>query len=130
MRYDYTITKIYGEFSIDVYDKSIEHQTKKIISLLGDVNIRNTKKGSILCEYETPTIATPNVDEVSDILCEKLEPFVNEFAHFYAQNKDKCYMTICFVVYLSEEEGISIIINQRLLKLATALGVEIQFDGL
>ena len=130
MRYDYTITKIYGEFSIDIYDKSIEYQAKKTISLLNDVNIRNTKKGSVLCKYETPTITTTNVDEVSDILCEKLEPFADEFANFYAKNKDKCYMGICFVVYMSEEDGISIIINQRLLNLAVKLGVEIQFDGL
>lgn len=123
-------TEIYGEIAIDVYDKSIEYQANKLMDLLGNTVILNTKRNSVIFYYKTGKIATPNVDEVSDILCEKLESFADEFANFYAKNKDKCYMGICFIISDLGEEGVSIIINQRLLNLAVKLGVEIQFDGL
>ena len=124
------MTAIYGEFGIEIYDKSLVKQTRDLMSLLGDVYIKNTIRNTVIFDYNTDKITTPNVNEVSDILCEKLEPFSEQFAHFYAQHKDKCYMGICFVVDLSEKDGISITINQRLLKLAMKLGVEIEFDGL
>ena len=123
-------TEIYGEISIDVYDKNLEYQANKLINLLGNTMVLNTQRNSVIFYYATPKITTPNVDEVSDILCEKLEPFADKFANFYAQNKDKCYMHIYFVTSDLGEEGIAIIINQRLLNLAVKLGVEIQFDGL
>ena len=125
----YETTKIYGELSIDVYDKNLEYQTNKLVDLLGNTKVLNTKRNSVIFYYKTPKITTPNVDEVSDMFCEKLEPFAEQFAHFYVQHKDKCDMRIYFVVDFGKN-GISIIINQRLLKLAMKLGVEIEFDGL
>lgn len=124
------MTEIFCDFGIELYDENFENQINEIMQLLGKVDIKHTKRNSLIFSYNTFTIATPNVDEVSDILCEKLEPFADEFANFYAKNKDKCYMGICFVVSDLGEEGIAIIINQRLLNLAVKLGVEIQFDGL
>ena len=125
----YETTEIYGEFGIEIYDKSLVKRVSELMSLLGDVDIKNTRRNTVIFNYNTEKIATPCVDEISNILCEKLEPFVEKFADFYSQNKDKCYMGICFVIYFGEN-GISIIVNQRLLKLAMKLGVEIEFDGL
>lgn len=124
------MTKIYGEFGIEIYDKCLVKQSSEIMSLLGKIDIKNTRKNTVIFDYNTEIITTPFIEEVSDILCEKLEPFVEKFANFYSQNKDKCYMEICFVISDLGEEGISIEINHRLLKLATTLGVKICFDGL
>lgn len=124
------MTEIYGEFSIELYNKNLEKQVNEIMQLLGKINVKYSKRDTVIFNYNTSKIATPYINEVSDILCEKLEPFVDTFANFYQENKDKCYMDICFVISDLGEEGVSININQRLLKLAVGLNVEIQFDGL
>ena len=124
------MTEIYCEFGIELYDKKLEKQVDKIMQLLGEVKLRHTRRDSVVFYYKTPKITTPYINEVSDFLCEKLEPFVPIFADFYQNYKEKCDMNLYFVIYELGEEGVSIIINHRLLNLAMALGVEIQFDGL
>ena len=124
------MTEIYGEFGIELYDKKLEEQVKKLMQLLGEAKIRHTRRDSVVFDYQTPKMTTPYINEVSDVLCEKIEPFVPVFVNFYQNHKDKCDMNIYFVIYELGEEGVSIIINHQLLNLAMALGVEIQFDGL
>ena len=124
------MTEIYCNFGIELYDRKIEGQVHAIMQILGEVDVRHTRRDTVIFNYNTPLIATPYVNEVSDILCDKLEPFASIFGDFYQGNKEKCYMGLCFVISELGDEGISIFINQRLIKLAMELGVEIQFDGL
>ena len=124
------MTEIYGNFGIELNDKSFEKQVADIIQSLGEIGVKHTRRDTIVFNYNTPTFTTPYITEVSDALCEKIEPFVDVFADFYQKHKEKCYMNLCFVVSELGEEGISIIINHRLLRLAFELGVDIHFDGL
>lgn len=122
------MSEIYGEFGIEIYDTNLKLRVERIMRQIAEINIMETKRDTIIFDYVTPIVREPYIEIVSDILCNKLEPFIEILSDFYSIYKEKCYMGICFVVN-SDKNGVVIKINERLLKLATALGVEIQFDG-
>ena len=107
------MTEIYGEFGIEIYDTNLKLRVERIMRQIAEINIMETKRDTIIFDYVTPIVR---------------EPFIEILSDFYSIYKEKCYMGICFVVN-SDKNGVVIKINERLLKLATALGVEIQFDG-
>ena len=124
------MTKICAELGIEVFDISLLEECKTIFAKLGYFKQATTKKNSIILNYRTSEYETFDLETVSDNLCTIIEnAYISEIlSQFYSKNKGNCYMSICFI--FNTDNDACIILNERIINLASRLCVKIQFDGI
>jgi len=130
------MTKVYAEIGISSNDNTLNVKCNKFINaidwrhtiiLVGDKKRNGLVSDTSELRIKSPYFETPYIEDVSNILCDTLEPIAHELSAFIQENH--CKIWIYFVISLGEE-GVAITINERLLKLATVLQSPIHFDGL
>lgn len=120
---------VYAEFGFEVSDKffSVINEGIELMQQIGEIHTKKTKRGTVIVDYETPCSDVVSIEEKSEELCDKLEPFSKSIQTFFQKEADKIYKSICFVKTSSGENPV-ITINKRLLNLAYMLQTEINFD--
>ena len=130
------MTKVYAELNIANTSRNLYQECSKFITLInwqyeiilmGDKKRNGKTSDMSVLSFVSQHFETPYIEDVSNILCDTLEPFANDLSAFIQENH--CKIWIYFVISLGEE-GVAITINERLLKLATVLQSPIHFDGL
>ena len=130
------MTKVYAEIGISSNDNTLNVKCSKVINaidwrhtiiLVGDKKRNGLVSDTSELRIKSPYYETPYIEDVSNILCDTLEPIANDLSAFIQENH--CKIWIYFVISLGDE-GVGITINERLLKLATVLQSPIHFDGL
>lgn len=124
------MAKICAELGIELFDISLLEECKTIFSKLGYIKQVTTKRNSIILNYRTSEYETFDLETVSDSLCTIIENAnISELlSEFYSKNKRNCYMSICFI--FNTDNDACIILNERIINLASKLCVKIQFDGI
>ena len=122
------MAKIYVEFGLEVFDKTLIKYCYDTMKLLGNIKIQETRRNTTIIDYSTSPKDIIDLEILSDEICSKIEPVKSELKHLIAEFSDKVYSDICFVK-VSDEKDLSIKINKRLISLVNALNIEIQFDG-
>ena len=130
------MTKVYAELNIANTSRNLYQECSEFISLInwkyeiilvGDKKRNGKISDMSVLSFVSQHFETPYIEDVSNILCDTLEPIAHELSAFIQENH--CKIWIYFVISLGEE-GVAITINERLLKLATVLQSPIHFDGL
>ena len=130
------MTKIYAELNIANTSRNLYQECSKFITLInwkhkiiliGDKKRNGKISDMSVLSFVSQRFETPYIEDVSNILCDTLEPIANDLSAFIQENH--CKIWIYFVISLGDE-GVGITINKRLLKLATILQSPIHFDGL
>ena len=130
------MTKVYAELNIANTSRNLYQECNEFISLInwkyeiilvGDKKRNGKTSDMSVLSFVSQHFETPYIEDVSNILCDTLEPIAHELSAFIQENH--CKIWIYFVISLGEE-GVAITINERLLKLATVLQSPIHFDGL
>ena len=130
------MTKVYAELNIANTSRNLYQECSEFISLInwqyeiilmGDKKRNGKTSDMSVLSFVSQHFETPYIEDVSNILCDTLEPIAHELSAFIQENH--CKIWIYFVISLGEE-GVAITINERLLKLATVLQSPIHFDGL
>lgn len=130
------MTKIYAEIGISSNDNKLNIKCDRFIKTIGwrynSIFVGDKKRNGLISEtselrIKSQHFETPYIEDVSNILCDTLEPIANDLSAFIQENH--CKIWIYFVISLGDE-GVGITINKRLLKLATILQSPIHFDGL
>jgi len=123
------MAKVYAEFGVEIFDKSIVDDCFKTMHILGDVTKSETKRKSVIIDYCTPVENIVDIEILSDSLCNVIEPHAKVIKSLLDKTTDKLYASICFVKTSDGINDIALKINMRLLSLANTLNVEIHFDG-
>ena len=120
---------VYAEFGFEVSDKflSVINEGIELMQQIGEVHTMKTRRGTVIINYETSCSDVDYLEEKSEELCNKLEPFSKNIQTFFQKEADKIYKSICFVKTSFEENPV-IKIDKRLLSLAYMLQTEIDFD--
>ena len=130
------MTNIYAELNIANTSRNLYQECSKFIALInwkhkiiliGDKKRNGKISDMSVLSFVSQHFETPYIEDVSNILCDTLEPIANDLSAFIQENH--CKIWIYFVISLGDE-GVGITINKRLLKLATVLQSPIHFDGL
>ena len=130
------MTKVYAELNIANTSRNLYQECSEFISLInwkyeiilvGDKKRNGKTSDMSVLSFVSQHFETPYIEDVSNILCDTLEPIAHELSAFIQENH--CKIWIYFVISLGDE-GVGITINKRLLKLATILQSPIHFDGL
>lgn len=122
------MNNLYVEFGIELFDKTLTQSVISIMKNLGDLKISDTKRNSTIIDYCIHSKTDYDLENISNELCEKFEPYKETIKKYLSTNSSKLYSDICFVK-ISDNSDVSIKINKRLIRLAYELNVEINFDG-
>ncbi|MGN0739548.1 MAG: hypothetical protein ACI4LX_05195 [Treponema sp.] len=123
------MAKVYAEFGIEIFDNSIVDDCFKIMHILGEVKKSETKRKSVVIDYCTSVENIVELENLSDSLCDVIEPHIKVIKSLLDKNSDKLYTSICFVKTSDDINDIALKINMRLISLANTLNIEIHFDG-
>ncbi|MBQ7904687.1 MAG: hypothetical protein IJ361_02920 [Spirochaetaceae bacterium] len=122
------MAKIYAEFGIEIFDESLLEECYNIMKILGEVEIKETRRKTYLIEYHSKTLEVKEIEFISNEIYEKINLIKDKIKCFINLFSEKLYADICFVK-LSDEKNVSIKINKNLISIANELNLEINFDG-
>jgi len=123
------MAKVYAEFGIEIFDNSIVDDCFKTMQILGEVMKFETKRKTVIIDYCTSEENIVDIENLSDSLCDVIEPHVKIIKSLLDKSSDKLYASICFVKTNDDVNDIALKINMRLINLANVLNIEIHFDG-
>jgi len=123
------MAKIYAEFGIEIFDNSIVDDCFKTMHILGEVTKTETKRKTVIIDYCTKVENIVDLENLSDPLCNVIEPHEKVIKSFLDKGSDKLYASICFVKTSDDMNDIALKINKRLIRLTNTLNIEIEFDG-
>ncbi len=123
---------VFAEFGIEIPKESrsvIKECVDLMLQLGGDIRIIEKRMvDTVSVIYKTRCSNVDYLEEKSEELCDKLEPFAKDFQAFFQKESDKIIYKCIFFVRTTFKENPVIKINKRLLKLAYMLQTEIHFD--
>lgn len=122
------MAKIYAEFGIEIFDESLLEECYNIMKILGEVEIKETRRKTYLIEYHSKNLEVKEIEFISNEIYEKINLIKDKIKCFINLFSEKLYADICFVK-LSDEKDVSIKINKNLISIANELNLEINFDG-
>ena len=120
------MAKVYAEFGIEIFDRTLLEQCYNSMKPLGEVEIKETRRKTYIIEYHTNTIETKEIELLSNEIFEKINSVKDKLK--YLIFSDKLYADICFVK-VSDENDVVIKINKKLISISHELNLEINFDG-
>ena len=122
------MTEIYAEFGMEVYDESIVYEVFKEMELLGELEIKKTKRGTTIIDLCTPTREIESLDDLSNEICDTIIPHKETIKELLVKYGEKIYCSF-FFVKMSERCDCSLHLNQKIINLASYFGIVIDFDG-
>ncbi len=122
------MTKFYGEFGVEIYDKSIYKFCFEVFNKFENLKIRETRRKTITMDICTPIRIISNLEEISDELYKIVNPYKNSINELLQNNRGKLFCSI-FFVKVSKSCDCSLILNNKIINLASDLGIRIDFDG-
>ncbi len=122
------MAKIYAEFGIEIFDGTLLDQCYNIMKILGEVEIKETRRKTYTIDYHTETLEVKEIELISNEIYEKINLIKDKIKCFINLFSEKLYADICFVK-VSDEKDVSIKINKNLISISKELNLEINFDG-
>lgn len=122
------MAKVYAEFGIEIFDRTLLNQCFDIMKVLGDVEIKETRRKTYIIEYHTKIQEVKEIELISDEIYEKINLIKDNIKSLINMFSEKLYADICFIK-ISDKKDVSIKINKKLISISNELNLEINFDG-